>query len=100
MKTTEDKTTEDDDFDYPAYIRDNPPDLTKIMSAQEARQRRQKIGKNRTIVAIDTEIVEQFKAMVREGRTHRELINEALREWLAAQGVKEPSRTELPAVVS
>ena len=94
------KTTEDNDFDYPAYIRDNPPDLTKIISAQEANQRRREIGKNRTIVAIDTEIVEQFRAMVQDGRNHRELINQALREWLAAQGVKELLQAELPSILS
>ena len=94
------KTTEDNDFDYPVYIRDNPPDLTKIISAQEANQRRREIGKNRTIVAVDTEIVEQFRAMVQDGRNHRELINQALREWLAAQGGKELLQGELPAILS
>ncbi len=93
-------TTTDHEFDYQAYMKDNPPDLTKIHRGPDARQKRREIAKTRITIRVDAEIIDQFKGMVPDGRGYQSLINQALREWLAAQGVKELIQEELPKMVS
>ena len=93
-------TTKDDELDYKAYTRDNPPDPTQMTRGPEARFRRRELAKTRITIRIDEEIVEQFKQMTPDGRGYQSLINQALREWLAAQGIKELLQAELPTIVS
>lgn len=93
-------TTKDNEFDYKVYTRDNPPDAAQMNRGSEARSRRRELAKTRITIRIDEEIVEQFKQMTPDGRGYQSLINQALREWLAAQGIKELLQAELPAIVS
>jgi uncharacterized protein (DUF4415 family) len=92
--------TRDNEFDYQAYMRDNSPDFVRMNRGSDARQKRREVAKTRITLRIDTEIVEQFKQMIPEGRGYQRLINQALREWLAAQGVKELLQEELPSILS
>ncbi|MBI1930562.1 BrnA antitoxin family protein [Candidatus Poribacteria bacterium] len=77
-------------------MRDNAPPPTHIHRGMEARQKRREVAKTRITLRIDEEIVEQFKQLAPEGRGYQSLINQALREWLSAQGVKELLQEELP----
>ncbi|MCZ6679204.1 MAG: BrnA antitoxin family protein [Candidatus Poribacteria bacterium] len=92
-------TTKDKEFDYQAHMRENAPDSTKIHCGQGARQERRKVEKTRITIRVDAEIVEQFKQMVPHGRGYQSLINQALQEWLAARGVKELLKEELPSIL-
>lgn len=92
-------TTKDKEFDYQAYMRENPPDLARIHRGSHERQERRETGKTKITIRIDQEVIEQFKKMGPEGRGYQNLINQALREWLAAQGVKELVREELSEMV-
>ena len=60
----------------------------------EARTRR-RAAKDRITIRIDRDVLDQFKELATEGRSYQRLINGALREWLAARGVKELIREEL-----
>jgi len=75
-------TIKDDDFDYPAYFRENPPDPAKIQRGLEARERRRRAATPMTVVGIDDDIVAAFKQLVPHEQEYRRLINQALREWL------------------
>ena len=92
-------TIKDNDFDYPAYFRENPPDPTKIQRGIEARERRRKAATPKTIVSIEDDIIAEFKQLVPHEQEYQRLINQALREWLSAKDVKELVRTELQQVV-
>ncbi|MBI4641814.1 MAG: BrnA antitoxin family protein [Candidatus Tectomicrobia bacterium] len=80
-------------------MRENLPDQAKINRGPQARQRRREVTKARITIRLDEEVIEQFKQMVPEGQGYQSLINQALREWLAAQGVKELIGKELPAII-
>lgn len=88
-------TIKDDDFDYQAHMRTNPPDPAKIQRGTEARKQRFESAITKFAVRIDEDILEQFKQIVPPGETFERLINQALREWLSAKGVKELVHAEL-----
>ena len=88
-----------DEFDYQAYMKDNAPDLTQVIRGPKARQQRRELAKTRITIRIDEDTVKKFKQMVPDGRGYQSLINQALREWLAAQGVKELLQEELPSIL-
>jgi pyrroline-5-carboxylate reductase len=56
--------------------------------------------KSKITIRIDTDILEQFKQMVSDGQGYQSLINQALREWLVAQGIKDLVRQELKAMAA
>ena len=96
MSTTKNK----DDFDYQAYAKKHGPKKEEIRRGLQAREaRRREATKTRITIRLDEDVIEQFKALVPEGRGYQKLINEALREWLAAQGVKEIVRQEMSNLV-
>ena len=92
-------TKKNKEFDYPAYMKENSPDPTQMNRGPQARQKRREVAKTRITIRIDEEIIEQFKQMIPEGRGYQSLINQALREWLAAQGVKALLQEELPSIL-
>lgn len=93
-------TTKDKEFDYQTYMRENAPDPSQIHRGLDARQKRREVAKTRIAIRVDAEIIEQFKQMLPEGRGYQSLINQALREWLDAQGVKALLKAELPDILS
>jgi len=88
-----------DDFDYPAYFRENPPDPAKIQRGIEAREQRRKVTTPKTVVSIEDDIIAAFKQLVSQEQEYRQLINHALREWLIAKDVKELVRAELQKAI-
>ena len=92
-------TTNDDEFDYPAYTRNNPPDPTKIRRGIEARRQRVEAVMKRPAVRVDEDILAQFQENLSPGQSAEQAINQALREWLSAQDMKELIRTELQDAV-
>jgi len=92
-------TINDDDFDYPAYFRENPPDPAKIQRGLEAREQHRKAATPKTVVAIEDDIIAEFKQLVPQEQEYRQLINQALREWLVAKEVKKLVRAEPQQVV-
>ena len=83
------------EFDYQTYLKENPPDLSKLQRGSAARHQRREPSKGRITIWIDHEVLEQFKQLVPDGQGYQSLINQALREWLAARGVKELVREAL-----
>ena len=91
-------TRKDLEFDYQGHMGHSSPDPGRIKRGTGARQKRRDIAKSRITIRIDTEVVEQFKQLVPAGQGYQSLMNEALREWLTAQGVNELVRVELKAL--
>ncbi len=89
----------DDNFDYPAYTRNNPPDPTKIRRGIDARQQRVETVMKRPAVRVETDILAQFQEIAPLGQSAEQVINQALREWLAAKDLKEMIRAELQDAV-
>jgi len=56
--------------------------------------RKQEVKKRRITIRLDEEVLEAFREMAPEGG-YQKLINEALKEWLLSEGVKEVVREEL-----
>ncbi len=92
-------TTEDDNFDYQAYTRETPPDPAKILRGTADRQRRFDAAMTRLAVRIDEDLLQEFRQLATEDQSHEQLINQALREWLSAQGVKELVRAEIQQAI-
>jgi hypothetical protein len=92
-------TIKDNDVDYPAFFRENPPDPAKIQRGLEAREQRRKAATPKTVVGIEDDIIAEFKQLVPQEQEYRQLINQALREWLIAKDVKALVRAELQHVV-
>ncbi len=92
-------TIKDNELDYPAFFRENPPDPAKIQRGVEAREQRRKAATPKTVVGIDDDIIAEFKQLVPDEQEYRRLINQALREWLIAKDVKNLVRAELQHVV-
>ena len=91
---------EDKDFDYENFFKNNPTKKPKVIGGIEERNRRiREAVKTRVTIRLDADIIEEFKKKVPEGRGYQSLINQALREWLTAQGVSEMLRQELPTLV-
>ncbi len=95
----------DKDFDYPEALKKMVPGEGKILSrglvARKVRHQellKSKGWDKRKSVGIEEELIEQFKELSDE-KHHSDLINQALREWLVAQGVKELLREELGGLV-
>lgn len=90
-------TTKGKEPDYEKHMKERAPNRTKRtgMEEREARRRRS-VGKERITIRLDEDVLEEFKRLVPEGRGYQNLINQALREWLSARGVKELLREELP----
>ena len=92
-------TMEDDNFDYQADMRETPPDPAKIHRGTEARQRRVAAAMLQRAVRIDEDLLKEFRQLASEGQSYEQLINQALRDWLSAKGMKELVRAEFQQVV-
>lgn len=92
-------TMEDDAFDYQAYMRETPPDPAKIRRGTAARQQRLDAAIGRQAVRIDPDILQQVGQLTAEGQSPEQLINQALRQWLAADGLREMVRAEIQLAV-
>jgi uncharacterized protein (DUF4415 family) len=92
-------TTEDDTFDYQAWMRETPPDPTKIHRGTAERERRFAAAMLRRAVRIDEDLLQEFRQLAAEGQSYEQLINQALREWLSAKGMKELVRAEIQQMV-
>lgn len=92
-------TMEDDTFDYQAWMRETPPDPAKIHRGTEARQHRFAAAMLRRAVRIDEDMLNQFQQLAAEGQSTEQVINQALREWLAAKGMREMVRAEIQLAV-
>jgi uncharacterized protein (DUF4415 family) len=85
---------------YQAYMQQTVPNRNKKSGLQEREARREfKTQKEKITIRIDQSVLDEFKRLVPEGKGYQNLINQALREWLAAQGVKELVREELNGLV-
>lgn len=92
-------TMEDDTFDYQASMRETPPDPAKIRRGTADRQQRFEAAMMRFAVRIDEDLLKEFRQLASEGQTCEQLINQALREWLAAKGMSEMLRAEIQLAV-
>ena len=92
-------TMEDDTFDYQAYTRETPPDPAKIRRGTADRQRRFDAAMMKFAVRIDEDLLKEFRQLANEGQSCEQLINQALREWLAAKGMTEMLRAEIQLAV-
>ncbi|MGE0128448.1 MAG: hypothetical protein AB7U82_10245 [Blastocatellales bacterium] len=92
-------TMEDEDFDYQAYMRETPPDPAQIRRGTAARQQRLDAALRRQTIRIDPDILQQFSQLVSEGQSAEQLINQALRQWLAADGIREMVRAEIQLAI-
>jgi hypothetical protein len=89
-----------DTFDYQANMREVPPDPSKIhRGTAELERRRAEAALRYQHVRIERENFEQFQQLAANGQSAEQLINRALREWLAAQGIKEMVRAEIQSAV-
>lgn len=93
-------TTQVSDFDYQTYTRQHTPPSESMRRGPAGRQERREVTKHKITIRIDSDILEQFKDMVPEGQGYQRLMNQALREWLMAQGVTELVREELQALTA
>ena len=86
-------------FDYEEHSCTHPPDPTEVRRGTSAREARRAATKQRITIRLDEDILEEFKALVPDGRGYQALINTALREWLAARDVRKLIREDLREVV-
>ena len=94
-------TNKDKDRDYQAYIRENAPNPDKRSGIEQREERRKLVAlKTKITIRLDSEILDEFKRLAPEGKGYQNLINQALREWLSAQGVKELLREELTGIMA
>ncbi len=92
-------TIEDDNFDYQSYMKRNAPVSRDVQRGTKARRQRLEAAIKRFAIRIDEDILEQFQQLDSTGTGYERLINQALREWLSARGVKELVREELQDIV-
>jgi uncharacterized protein (DUF4415 family) len=92
-------TIKDDNFDYQNYVKKNSPVTTEVKRGTNARRQRLETAIKRFTIRIDEDILEQFQQLVPQGQGYERLINQALREWLSARGIKELVREELQDIV-
>lgn len=91
---------DNDDFDYQAYTRETPPDPTKITRGLAERELRRAKAMLEQSVRIDLATLEQFRQRAASsGQSCEQLINQALREWLATDGMRDVLRAEIRAAV-
>lgn len=89
-------TTEDDAAIYQAYFREHEIDPTKINLGPEARRRRMEAAAaKRPTVRLDEDVAKELQLLTTEGQTYEQIVNQALRQWLAAKDIKELVREEL-----
>lgn len=93
-------TIKDHDFDYQAYTRKTPPDPAKIHRGTEARQQRFDAAVARRAIRIDEDVLVQFQQLAPQAQDCEKMVNQALREWLSAKGVKELVREELQQILA
>ena len=91
--------TTNKEFDYQAYMKENAPNPAKIRRGLDALRAKKEAVKTKLTIRIDEDVIQQFRDLTPEGRGYQSLINQALREWLAAQDVKELIRQELAVIV-
>ena len=84
-----------EEFDYQAYTRTHPPDVSKIQRGADARRQRFEAAQKRQTIRIDEDVLDEFRQLTPPDQDDEKLINQALREWLSAQNVKELVREEL-----
>ncbi|UCE04787.1 MAG: hypothetical protein JSW07_14330 [bacterium] len=56
-------TIKDENFDYQTYMKENPPDLTKIQRGPEARRQRFEATMKKLSVRIEKNIFDQFQQL-------------------------------------
>lgn len=88
-------TINDNEFDYPAFVKNNPPDSSKIRRGIPAREQRVEAAMQRPAVRVESEILAQIQSITAPGQSAEQVINQALREWLSAKDFKEMLRGEL-----
>jgi uncharacterized protein (DUF4415 family) len=88
-------TSEPEEFDYQSSMRQSTPEARQIRRGTRERELRRAGAKERITIRIDHDVLERFKDLAPQGQGYQSLINEALREWLSARGVKELIREEL-----
>ena len=88
------------ELDYHDYMKTSAPDpRTKRRGFKRRRRPPVDVVKQRITIRIDEDFLEEFRRLVPSGRGYQSLINHALREWLAARGMKELLRQELRGVI-
>jgi hypothetical protein len=92
-------TINDDNFDYRAFIINNPPDPLKIRRGIAAREQRVEAVMQQRAVRVESEILAQFQEITVPDQNAEQIINQALREWLSAKDLKEMIRGELQEAV-
>ena len=86
------------EFDYRRHSKASGPDAGKVRRGAQRRTKPAEPGKQRITIRIDEKILEEFRQLT-PGGGYQRLINQALRDWLAARGVKELVRTELQGMI-
>ena len=89
----------EEEFDYQTYTRTHPPDASKIQRGAEARRQRFEAAQRRQVIRIDEDVLDEFRQLTPDAQDYERLINQALREWLSAQNVKELVREELHEII-
>lgn len=94
-------TKKDKERDYQTDIA-NANITRKNSSGAKERAERRKMSslKTKITIRLDSEILDEFKELSLDGKGYQNLINQALKEWLSAQGVKELLREELTGLVA
>lgn len=85
---------EDDTFDYQTDMRATSPDPAQIRRGTAARRQRLEAAVRRQAIRIDEDILQQFGQLATERQSSEQLINQALRQWLAADWIREMMRAE------
>ena len=88
-------TSAPEEFDYPRHVNQHGVEVKKVSRGTRAREMRRAGVKERITIRIDQDVLERFKELAPQGQGYQSLINEALRDWLSARGVKELIREEL-----
>ena len=82
-------TINDDNFDYPAFVKNNPPDPAKIRRGITARKQRVAAAMQKPAVRVEAELLAHFQSIVAPEQSIEQAINQALREWISAKTYKE-----------
>ena len=76
-------------------------DPEKINRGPAAREKRRREAlKNKITICLDQDIIQKFKELNNGERGYQSLINQALREWLTVNDVKELLKGELQEVAT
>ena len=73
---------QNENFDYQTYMREHPPDISKIERGAEARQRRLKAAMKKVSVRIERDIFDQFEKIATPGQDSSNLINQASQHYI------------------